>query len=363
MRFNKINNVHDEQLKAAHDILSRYRFSAATKQKQSSLFVDHNNTVEIYDVDEVTTTLNKQDRKSALRLLLTSLLEEKNYLPVAIASKKLIQNIERLKTKFPNFELVIDRSVKSLALAMLQRPAIISMPPLLLVGPPGIGKTRFLSELAKTLKVDFYKIDLASTSAGFVLAGSSTTWAEGKPGNITDSLRRSKTANFIMLLDEVDKVSGDSRYDPLGCMYSLLEKNTAKEFIDEALQVKMNCSEINWFASANYPEKIPAPIRSRFSIIKIEPPSYEQQCLIAQSVYEDLITDHQWGVRFEKRLDQCVIEKLVSFSARKQKSALLNACAEVAFRSDLKLKARLKVEVNDIKLMEVNKQKRSIGFL
>lgn len=363
MRFNKTNNIHDEQLKAAHDILSRYRFSITSKQKQSSLFVDHKHTVEIYDVDEVTATLNKQDRRSALRLLLTALLEEKNYLPVALASKKLIQNIEKLKTKFPNFEVVIDRCVKSLALAMLQRPAIISVPALLLVGPPGIGKTRFLTELAAVLKVDFYKTDFASTSAGFILAGASTIWAEGKPGVITDSLRKSNTANFIMLLDEIDKVSGDSKHDPLGCMYSLLEKKTAKEFIDEALQVKMNCSQINWFASANYLERIPAPILSRFSVFNIESPSYEQQCLIAQSVYEDLIADHQWGIKFEKHLDQSVIEKLVSFSARKQKSALLNACAEVAFRANPKLKARLKIEVSDIKVMEKSKQKRSIGFI
>jgi ATP-dependent Lon protease len=62
---------------------------------------------------------------------------------------------------------------------------------------------------------------------------------------VSDSLRKSKVSNPIVLLDEIDKASGDSRYDPLGCLYALLERETARTFKDEALEIEMNCSGIN----------------------------------------------------------------------------------------------------------------------
>lgn len=132
--------------------------------------------------------------------------------------------------------------------------------------------------------------------------------------------------------------------------------------MDEALQVEMNCSANNWFASANYIEQIPAPIRSRLNIYTVEAPNVEQQCLIARSVYSDLISDHLWGIKFEKSLDNAVIDKLVELSARRQKSALLNACSEVAFREGPKSNQLLQIKHDDIKIIPDTPKKRSMGF-
>jgi ATP-dependent Lon protease len=165
-----------------------------------------------------------------------------------------------------------------------------------------------------------------------------------------------------MLLDELDKVNGDSRYNPLGCLFTLLEKKAAQEFIDEALEVKMNCSEIIWFASANTVETISSPILSRFTVFHIKDPSYEQQCKIAQSVYSDLLAENVWGQKFVKQLGDDVIEKLFAFSPRKQKAVLIHACGEVAYECESKPKGLLKIQTKHIQLPE-KKQKRSIGFL
>lgn len=75
--------------------------------------------------------------------------------------------------------------------------------------------------------------------------------------------RKSRYANPVLMLDEIDKVSSDSRHNPLGPMYSLLEKHTAKRFVDEYLGVPFDVSNVIWIASANYVERIPEPIRSR----------------------------------------------------------------------------------------------------
>lgn len=361
MIINKRANVDDNALLEAHKFLSRYRFSDI-KQTKSTISLDYKHTMKIYDEEEVNTLKNKQERKSLLRKLLDDLHEEKNYKPVAVVTRKLINDVSDLRYRFPNFETVIDSCVKSLSLAMLKKPAILAFPPILLVGGAGVGKTRFLTELANTLKVSFHKTDLSSATAGFILGGSSTVWAEGKPGNVTNALRESQTANFIMLLDELDKANGDSRYNPVGCLFSLLEKKTAEEFIDEALQVKMNCSGIMWFASANTVETISSPILSRFTVFHIKDPSYEQQCMIAQSVYSDLLADNVWGQKFAKQLTDDVVEKLVAFSPRKQKAILIHACGEVAYECESKPKGLLKIQTQHIQL-PAKQQKRSIGFL
>lgn len=168
---------------------------------------------------------------------------------------------------------MVDRCKKSLLLASLSEPKLAYVPPILLVGEPGIGKTRFLRDLAACLKVCFFSVDLARASAGFVLAGSSSSWAEGKPGLVSNSLRKRKVSNPIILLDEIDKASGDAKYDPLGCLYTLLEREISKIFKGEALEVEMNCSCINWVASANNIDSIPQPIRSRFIVYHVEAPS------------------------------------------------------------------------------------------
>jgi len=361
MRFRR-HKVTDKQMAYAHKVLKRYRFPT-TASKRESLNISDKDSIVIYDVDEVNAVLQKQDRKSALVPILNGLLEEKNYRPISIANKNLINEVLAMRYKFPNFETVIDRVAKSLSLSLLNITATIAIPPILLVGGAGIGKTRFLTELANTLNVNFHKCDLSSMSAGFVLSGASSVWADGRPGLVTSSLRNSQTANFIMLLDEIDKVSSDARHDPLGCLYSLLERKTAESFVDEALEIKMNCSAINWFASANYIEQIPEPILSRFTIFEIQEPTHEQQCLIVQSVYDDLLADHPWGEKFENHLCSAVVQRLVELPARKQKSALLVACSEVAFRQKVKVETLLKIEVDDIKFEQKTSQKTSIGFI
>ncbi len=327
-----------------------------------SMMGDPKDGMIIFSITEVEDLLTNETRLGALTPRLRSLLEEGNWRPYATMNEQRMSDLEELRIKFPNFNIVIDQYIKTLRLSMLIQPAIMYVPPILLVGEPGVGKTRFLRELAKVLKVDFFQADLATTSAGFVLAGSSTTWAEGKPGMVSNSLRKSNVANPILLIDEIDKVGGDKRYDPLGCLYTLLERETAKSFVDESLQIPMNCSAINWFASANCIETIPMPIKSRFSIYIIEPPTLEQMNAIAQSVYKDLLSENLWGTFFNATLSTDVIEQLITLTPRDQKQALYNACSEAACRHKSEGEQKLTLMASDIVLLDVEPKKKTIGF-
>jgi len=319
--------------------------------------------IEIYDIQKVKALFNRQSPRSPLTPFLEKMIQEGNLRSLQTVTKNVINNIENLVHKFPIFTDVIEYVAKNLTLISLSKPSIISIPPILLVGAPGIGKTRFLNELSEVLKLDFYQVDLASITSGFVLSGNSTSWADGKPGLVVEYLRSSKSANYIFMLDELDKASGDARYDPLGCLYTLLEKKSAKSFVDEALTTPMNCSYINWFASANYFESIPVPIRSRFVTFHIQEPSPEQQRLITHSVYEDILKDHLWGRKFTKTLSAEVVNKVAVQPARKQKATLIRACAEVAYHRDKTSKKLLEINAQDIHLLDAEATKRTIGFI
>jgi len=140
------------------------------------------------------------------------------------------ENVELtlLRQRFPHFNEVIDFYENSIiTLARLELP--FEVPPILLQGDPGLGKTYFASELAKCINIPFYEISLATTSSSFSLCGGNLQWAEGSPGFIANTLASSATANPIILIDEIDKAPLDAKYNPMNVFYSLLESHSAMQ--------------------------------------------------------------------------------------------------------------------------------------
>ena len=136
-----------------------------------------------------------------------------------------------LQERFPNFSEVIRfYEVNAIALQRLDQP--FEAVPVLLQGDPGLGKTYFVSEIARLLRLNFYEISLATTTANFTISGSSTQWGEGSTGFIANSLADSDIANPLILIDEIDKVTTASHFNPMTPFYSLLEPHSAKRFKD-----------------------------------------------------------------------------------------------------------------------------------
>jgi ATP-dependent Lon protease len=177
-------------------------------------------------------------------------------------------------------------------------------------------------------------IAMAGLTAGFVIGGMSSGWADGKPGKVVQALARGKRANPLYVVDEIDKVGGDKRYDPLGALYGLLEKETAATFIDESLEIPTNCAHAVWIATANYPEKIAKPIMSRFAVIEVASPSCDQMVKVLQSIYAKVLGKHAWGSRFNSELTPAVVDKMVSskMEPRLMQKALVSACGKAVLR-------------------------------
>lgn len=294
------------------------------------------------------------------RKMLETLKDEPRWKLLAQISDRAFEGLESLKQTFPNFEHVLDALSSEMALHRLGARQVLQFEPKLLVGPPGVGKTRFLSEVAKTLGTTFYQKSLATTTSGFALAGMHKGWSGATTGFVVDTLRQSCVANPIIMLDEIDKVGGDKRHDPEKVFLTLFERHSAKTFEDEFLQFPFDCSAINWFATANEPKFISEPILSRLQYFTIASPTAEQTVNIVNSVYRELVSEHDWGKQFAPKLSDDVIEALVQLSPRLIKRALIEACAGAAKRTG-NAKKIIRIERTDMEISSP-KAKRAIGF-
>jgi ATP-dependent Lon protease len=222
----------------------------------------------------------------------------------------------------PNFGAVIDDLKKYLALAVAGNEAV-QFTPILLLGEPGLGKTWFAKKLAQALGTGFEFVSMSSLTAGWVLTGASAQWHNARPGKVASTLIEGDYANPVVVLDEVDKSGGDHRYDPMGALYTLLERDTASSFKDEFIDVGMDASHILWVATANDESPIPEPILNRMNVYVIERPDAEGSRRIALAVYREILDAHHWP--FPHEPSDSVLERLASIPPRDMRKLLLDA--------------------------------------
>lgn len=259
-----------------------------------------------------------------------------------------------LRLSFPQFEEVIDFYENTvITFARLSLP--FEIPPVLLQGDPGLGKTFFSSELAKLIDLPFYEISLATATSSFALTGGSVQWAEGTTGFISETLANSSVANPVILIDEVDKVASDARYNPLNSFYGLLEPHSAKRFRDEALEIELDASKIIWIATGNYIHNIPPPIQSRMRVFNIKQPNKLSMKTVVESIYHHFITNKAFGKLLDEKLDKSVIDNLITQSPR----AIRLAIEESAFKAIRD--ERTAIILADLPV--INKEKNRVGFL
>jgi ATP-dependent Lon protease len=221
-----------------------------------------------------------------------------------------------LREEFPNFSDAIDLIEGAAALSTLTSDAFFYIPPLLLLGPPGVGKTHFCQTLGKLIDLDFSRIDIGTASSSASLMGLSFSWSTGQAGEIFNSLTNAEYANPIIMLDEIDKAVGNHSAPIAPALLCLLERENAKQFRDEGIQLPLNASHVNWIATANHLDTISAPVLSRLLIAQIRPPCPDQTVKIIKTIYQGIISSNSWGKEFEGELRPGVIERLLKLSPR-----------------------------------------------
>lgn len=245
-------------------------------------------------------------------------------------------SLDALASDFPNFASLIETVIRP-HLALLSRGYTHRMCSVLVVGPPGIGKTHFAHQLTEILNIGrpLFVSMVAETNSS-ALAGSSTFWSNSSPGRLFERLAWGEAgadavANPLIILDEVDKTVSDW-HDPLGPLYALLEAETARSFQDQSLpDVLIDASHARFIATANDIASIPAPLLSRTLVFHIALPTPEQLQRVIQRIYEHIVD--RLGVPMRIQLPADVIQRAVLLSPREAKVRLECAIAKAVSES------------------------------
>ncbi|HEU4620738.1 MAG TPA: AAA family ATPase [Burkholderiaceae bacterium] len=265
-----------------------------------------------------------------------------------------LPEMESLYESLPNFGEVLDDVRKQLALC-IETDDRLELTPMLLLGAPGIGKTHFAKRLSTMLGTGYGFVGMSSLTAGWVLSGASSQWKNAKPGKVFETLVNGDYANPVIVVDEIDKAGGDAQYDPLGALYTLLEHDTAREFIDEFVEIPIDAGDVIWIATANDARSIPEPILNRMNVYEIAPPDHEGARRIAQAIYVEIRDSHQWGSRFPRELGDDPLDRVALISPREMRRTLMSAFGNA------RLAKRDEITADDIETDRNNKKQR-IGF-
>jgi ATP-dependent Lon protease len=265
-----------------------------------------------------------------------------------------VPDMAPLYEQFPNFGDVLDDVKRHVALSQDSQDHL-EVTPMLLLGPPGVGKTHFAHKLAELLGTTMSLVPMSSMTAGWLLSGSSSQWKGAKPGKVFEALIDGQYANPVIVVDEIDKASADAQYDPLGALYSLLEHDTAQRFVDEFAEVPIDASQVIWITTANDERAIPEPILNRMNVFQIEPPSPEAARQIARQIYQGLRNEHDWGRLFAEEPADDVLDQLATLAPREMRRALMTGFGNA------RLERRDRIEVRDLPAASGTRPR--IGFL
>jgi len=185
-------------------------------------------------------------------------------------------------------------------------------PTICLVGPPGVGKTSLAKSIAKSLGREFTRIALGGVKDEAEVRGHRRTYIGALPGKILHAMRKTKTINPVILLDEIDKLSHDMTGDPAAALLEVLDPEQNKTFMDHFLDCEYDLSNVMFIATANTTDSIPYALYDRMETIHLPGYTDAEKLMIATKFLVPKLLKEYNLVKSQVKLTNEIIAQLIS---------------------------------------------------
>ena len=256
---------------------------------------------------------------------------------LVLSKQQHVDAVEKLGEKYKNFSGFINEFVVPQLYLQSLTKTPVRLQNFCLIGPPGVGKTAFLTELSEVLELGGAIFDANSIQSSAVLNGLTRQFGNADVGLLFENMVFGRTqagrmnpGNALFCVDEIEKMGkSDQLGSSFDLMLALLEKQTARRFVDVcAPELVLNLEHINWGFTSNSLEHVSAPLRSRLIQVEIPAPTPEQSLEIASGIYEEEISKLKGKVERIPDVSYPDLEQIASHSPRQQKQLIQLAIAK-----------------------------------
>lgn len=220
---------------------------------------------------------------------------------------------------------------------------------LLLVGPPGVGKTSIGRSVADALGREFYRFSLGGMRDEAEIKGHRRTYIGAMPGKFVQALKEVKVANPVIMLDEIDKIGASFRGDPASALLEVLDPEQNSEFLDHYLDLRVDLSQVLFICTANQLDTIPGPLLDRMETLRLAGYIAEEKLAIAKN--------HLWPRLLERHGVQ---NEQLKINDAALKYVIESYCREAGVRNLEKQLARI-IRKAIVELVEGREQRIRVG--
>ena len=220
---------------------------------------------------------------------------------------------------------------------------------LLLVGPPGVGKTSIGRSVADALGRKFYRFSLGGMRDEAEIKGHRRTYIGAMPGKFVQALKDVEVANPVIMLDEIDKIGASYQGDPASALLEVLDPEQNSEFLDHYLDLRVDLSKVLFICTANQLDTIPGPLLDRMEVTRLSGYVAEEKLSIARH--------HLWPKQLQRHGLQ---EDQLRINDAALKYVIDSYCREAGVRTLEKQIARI-MRKSIVRIMEEGDEKLRVG--
>ncbi|MTI97875.1 MAG: endopeptidase La [Marinobacter adhaerens] len=187
---------------------------------------------------------------------------------------------------------------------------------LLLVGPPGVGKTSIGHSVADALGRKFYRFSVGGMRDEAEIKGHRRTYIGAMPGKFVQALKDSTVANPVIMLDEIDKIGASFQGDPASALLETLDPEQNRDFLDHYLDVRMDLSKVLFICTANQLDTIPRPLLDRMDVIRLSGYIAEEKLAIAKHFLLPRLLKRAGLLKKQLNITDAAIKQIIEGYAR-----------------------------------------------